>query len=145
MEMNSMAESRWKEDYDRLLELGKKSGDVIEPVQGQERRQNPRFRLRTETIWVKVEPRFSVIDVSISGISFYSNHLFRPGNRIQTSLGKAFSVEAEVLECEMVESDPDFMEAMYQVRCKFVNEAQGMQFLVMLKEMDNEENEVTIS
>lgn len=133
-----MSTEEWKADYKKLLEAAKNAGEIASSPKGSERRNNPRFKLRTESIWVKVEPRFHVIDISIDGISFYSTYQFRRDTVIQTSIGKAFSIEAKVLECEMVESDPDFMEAMYQVRCQFLDERMGMQFLVMLKEMDNQ-------
>lgn len=143
--MDVMSATEWKDDYERLLATAGSNGDLEANGNTHERRTNPRFKLHSETIWVKVEPRFSVIDVSINGIAFYSSYHFRPDTVIQTSIGKAFSIEAKVLDCEMVESDPDFMEAMYQVRCQFVDENMGMQFLVMLKEMDNINEGVSIS
>ena len=131
----------WQEEYKNLLESGKTSGEFVPMADGSERRNSPRFKLKTGYVWIKVEPRFEVMDVSVTGISLFSDFQFKPGNIITITMGKAFSVEANVLDCELVVSDEMFFENKYLVRGKFKDADIGMQFLVMIKEMDNLEVE----
>jgi len=132
-----MTKGEWKSDYDRIVNDSGKAGELAERDDGEDRRRHPRFRLKTGFVWVKVTPRFNVVDVSVSGLSLHSDFLFKEGDVVNITLGKAFAVEAEVVHCEMVATDPDFMEAKYLVRCQFEDEDTGIQFLVMIKEMDN--------
>lgn len=132
-----MTDGNWKDDYNRIITDSNNSGELDQREKGDDRRHHPRFRLKTGFVWVKVTPRFTVVDVSVSGIAIHSDFPFQNGDVINITLGKAFSVEAEVVNCSLVATDPDFMEAKYLVRCQFEDESIGMQFLVMIKEMDN--------
>ncbi len=131
----------WQEEYKNLLKSGRTAGEIVPMADGMERRKNPRFKLKTGYVWIKVEPRFQVVDVSVTGISLFSDFQFQPGNVITVTLGKAFSVEATVIDCQLVVSDEMFFENKYLVRGEFEGEDIGMQFLVMIKEMDDLEIE----
>lgn len=136
-----MAVLEWQEEYQNLLKSGATAGEFEPMADGMERRKNPRFKLKTGYVWIKVEPRFQVVDVSVTGISLFSDFQFQPGNVITVTLGKAFSVEATVIDCQLVVSDEMFFENKYLVRGEFEDEDIGMQFLVMIKEMDDLEIE----
>ncbi|HKI97364.1 MAG TPA: PilZ domain-containing protein [bacterium] len=132
-----MAGWQWKQDYEALLREGTTRGEVQPLPQGEERRDRPRFRLKSQYVFIKVEPRFEVVDVSVSGISVHSDFPFKIGETVSITLGKAFSVEATVVECPLVLADEDLLETKYEVHCRFADETVGMQFLVMMKQMDD--------
>jgi hypothetical protein len=126
----------WQKEYQNLLQRSLSSGAPTVDVPGAERRENPRFKLNSGYVWVRVEPRFTVVDVSISGIAFNSNLSFPIGQTIQLVLDGAFLVESRVVSCQMVEADSALLEVQYNVRCEFLNREHGMQLLVMIKEME---------
>ena len=128
---------QWKDDYEAMLREGAARGEVEPRPSGAERRLQPRFRLKTQHVFIKVEPRFGVVDVSISGIAVYSDFPFKNGQTVNITMGKAFSVEATVVDCTLVEAYPDLLETKYRVRCAFEDETTGMQFLVMMKQMED--------
>lgn len=128
---------QWKDDYEQLLRDGMSRGEVELLPNGDERRTQPRFRLKSQQVFIKVEPPFKVVDVSIAGISVHSDFPFKLGRMVTITLGKAMSVEATVVECGLVLADEDLLETKYLVRCQFEDEAVGMQFLVMMKQMDD--------
>jgi hypothetical protein len=132
-----MAGWQWKQDYEALLREGVANGQVERLAPGRERRVGPRFRLKSQHVHIRVEPRFEVVDVSVSGISVYSDFPFQVGRTVTITLGKAFSVEATVVDCPLVLADEDFLESKYLVRSRFADEMVGMQFLVMMKQMDD--------
>ncbi len=132
-----MTDWPWKDEYRALVRSGRDRGELEIRRALEERRAQPRFKLKSECVWIKVEPKFAVVDVSVTGIALYSDFPFEVGKWITITLGKAFSVEAEVRGCEVVESDPTLLEHKYLVRCGFEDEETGMKFLVMIKEMDN--------
>ena len=127
----------WEKEYESLLNESRKKGEVDSRAEASEKRLAPRFRLASGSIWIKLDLSFDVIDVSVSGISFYSSQPFEKNQVFAITLSKAFRIEAEILDCDLVETDPHMMEAQYLVRCRFVDEASAMRFLVMLKEMND--------
>lgn len=129
--------SQWQQDYEALLREARARGDLERFGNGCDQRGQPRFRLRSQQVFIKVEPRFDVMDVSVSGMAVLSDFPFRVGQTVTITLGKAFSVEATVMDCPLVLLNEDLLETKYQVRCRFADEAVGMQFLVMMKEMDD--------
>lgn len=129
--------SQWQQDYDELLQEAKTRGHLKRVATGDERRRQPRFQLRSQQVFIKVEPRFDVVDVSVSGMALLSDFPFQVGQSLNITLGKAFSVEASVVECPLELLDEDLLETKYHVHCRFADESVGMQFLVMMKQMDD--------
>jgi hypothetical protein len=133
----AMADSQWKQAYEEMLDEAEARGEVEELARDRERREEPRFRLRSRRVFMRVQLHFDVVDVSVAGISVYSDIPFKVNQPVIITLGKAFSVEATVVDCPLVEADPNLLETKYLVRCQFASEAVGMQFLVMMKQMDD--------
>ena len=131
-----MSENIWKREYQRLLEEGRKTQQVVEEAAPDGGRSHPRFLLDAAHVWIRVPIRFDLVEVSIAGIAFLSHIPFTPGETLILTLDKAFSIEAQVVECVLTESDSSLMELQYRVGCIFPDESHGMQMLVMLKEMD---------
>ncbi|MEE8394853.1 MAG: hypothetical protein V3S29_02280 [bacterium] len=131
-----MRNREWEKDYQAILEDSLTNGELV--TQGAaEKRAFPRFNLKSGSIWVKVDQSFDVIDVSVSGISFFSTYPFKADQTLGITLGKAFLIEAKVVETHLVEKDAIFLETAYRVACRFTDDKTGVRFLVMLKEMDN--------
>ena len=82
----------WREEYKNLLESEDAAGEIVTMAMGMERRKNPRFKLKTGYVWIKVEPRFEVMDVSVTGISLFSDFQFQSGDVITVTLGIARTV-----------------------------------------------------
>ena len=61
-----MSDANWKEAYEEILreEKEERDGGVSSP--GDERRKQPRFRIKSGYVWIKIQPRFFVVDVSVS-------------------------------------------------------------------------------
>lgn len=132
-----MTEWHWKDDYHALLEEGRSKGELTFAQDRTERRAQPRFRIKSQHVWIKIQPRFPVVDVSVTGMSVHSESPFRLGDNVSITLGKAFSLEAQVVDCILVVADELLMDSRYLVRLQFADETVGMQFLVMMKEMDD--------
>lgn len=137
-----MSDANWKEAYEELLRQEKEEKDGGESSGEDERRKQPRFRIKSGYVWIKIQPRFFVVDVSVSGISLLSDYPFEIGEELSITLGKALNIVSVVNECVLVRSDEAFLENKYLVRCAFENEAQGMEFLVMIKETDELDLEI---
>lgn len=137
-----IVERRWDKDYEELLQESMDSGDIAAAPGGAEKRSSPRFRIQSGAIWVRMDTCFDVLDASISGISFQADREFKVGAVLAITLGKAFKIEAEVIDCRIVETNPQMMEVGYVTRCRFTDEHSAVRFLVMLKAIDNQEIEL---
>lgn len=137
-----MNDAIWKEAYEELLRQEGAEKDGGEPSGEDERRVQPRFRIKSGYVWIKIQPKFFVVDVSVSGIALLSDYPFEIGEELSITLGKALNIVSVVKECVLMQSDEALLENKYLVRCAFENEAQGMEFLVMIKETDELDLEI---
>ncbi len=108
-----------------------------------ERRAAPRVPISSKQLTASVTDLGvkAVIDVqtrdmSTSGVCFFADRGFSSGAEIELSVAKVFSLSAIVVDCVMEETDASFLEVRYRVRCRFVNEKQGMEILVLAKEAE---------
>ena len=100
-----------------------------------EHRKHPRFTIESGSVKVSMEPLVSVVDVSVSGMAFRALQPFTKGHSITIAVPNVFTVEAEVVLCQMLEdTSSHFMEAYYRVHCKFADEELGKHLLVLLNE-----------
>lgn len=132
-----MDNREWEDEYEHVLEESTERGEIKMGSGEWEHRKDPRLGLKHAQVWIKVDLPFEVIDISISGISFYSTTKFIKDQTFAITLGKAFVIEALVVDCQLVETDKNMMEAHYRTACSFENPETGRQFLVMLKEADD--------
>ncbi len=131
-----MPDRDWESNYEQILHSSLDREEIDTREKSRENRVAPRFSLKSGTIWIKVDQSFHVNDISVSGISFYSTRPFEIKKKIAITLGKVFLIEAAVVDCRIVETDPDMLEAHYRISCQFSNEHSATQFLVILKDMD---------
>ena len=78
---------------------------------------------------------FPILNISISGISFYSEVNFKTGTKLVMSAMGMIALEVEVLSSEIEETDPSLMEYKYRVRAKFGPHVNGYQVYVLAREM----------
>lgn len=137
-----MDDPTWKDAYEQILRNEEEREQIDIAPTGLEKRRQPRFRIKTGYVWIKIQPKFSVVDVSVQGIALHSDYPFEVGEELNITLGKALNIASVVKECRLVQSDELLLENKYLVGCEFENEDQGMQFLVMMKETDDLELQI---
>lgn len=124
----------WQQEYERILEEAKKGGRVQILPNHAEKRRHPRFRLKTGKVLVTEQIPHDVVDLSVSGLAFYSDRPFAVGAAIMMSLHQVVAIQAEVMGCDAL-SGPD-APAPYKVRCQFQDADYGLRFLVVAMEME---------
>ena len=139
-----MQNGEWEKKYQSLLDKSRRDGEIEVLEGGAEKRAFPRFKLKSGTVWIQINLSFDVIDISVSGISFYSTRPFAKEQVLAITLGKAFRIESVVVGCDMVELEEKFLEIAYLVRCRFKDETSALRFMVMLKEVDDPEFDFSV-
>ena len=127
-----------QEEYARILEESRRRGDLMEEASGQERRTHPRLAVKAADIWISSVPEYSLVDLSISGLAIMANYPLQPGEVINMTLGTTLSMEAEVVNCVLVESPTDYSDAVFRIQCRFREELQGMELVVRVKRREFE-------
>jgi len=121
--------------YERALaESGEESS-------GDDRRSNTRIKADATSLSVRAELQVAAIDVSVSGLAFFSSFPMQVGQPVHITVGTIFTVEAEVVRCNLEHADEEFLETHYKVQCRFYEEEQGKYLLVMIKQMDEGKSE----
>ena len=129
-----MGQRNWEQEYERILQDATRRGRVqILPSQS-EKRKHPRFRLNGGKVLVTEQVPHDVVDLSVSGLAFYSDRAFTVGQSILMSLRQILAIQAEVLGCDPL-SGPD-APAAFKVRCRFQDVDYGLRFLVVAMEME---------
>lgn len=131
-----MTFGKFEEEYRLLMEqiidseeFGVEAGEV-------QRRKHPRFKTQSGTGFAYINSQYNLIDISASGLAFVSNQRHRMGERIKMDFENFMEIEAEVVSCSQIEPEPDSIEDIFRVHCKFSEENQGMKILMMLNEKD---------
>ncbi|MDH4248450.1 MAG: PilZ domain-containing protein [Deltaproteobacteria bacterium] len=130
----------YKKAYEKIISAQEPVGTIKKK---NERRYSPRLKVDTTELSISVTLAVSTINVSADGISFYSLHAFQIGQVFNIHLGKVFSLQAEVVACEVEEIDPELLEMRYRVHCRYTEPEGGVELLVLLKDMgqnDPDEN-----
>ena len=117
-----------QEAYQRVLENYQEEITFSDSMAGPEKRQFPRFKVKTSNLWISSLPEFSVADLSANGIALLSNHPVEAGKLLTLSEGKMLSVESKVVACTL-EMDAS---GQFRIRCLFLEELKGMELLVYL-------------
>ncbi len=136
----------WKDEYLEIRDLVAKEMEELniprqEVYQGtlpfDEKRQEPRYIFMEDSkIYGHMGPKaFPILNISIGGISFYSDIPFDEGTKLLMSALGMIALEVDVLDCEMEETDADLMEFRYRVRARFGPHVNGYQVYVLAREM----------
>jgi PilZ domain len=129
-----MGQRNWEDEYERILDQARSGGRVRVLPSGSERRRHPRFTLGQGEILVSEQVPHTILDLSVSGLSFYSERPFGAGQLLTISLRQLIAIQAEVLGSDVL-SGPD-APAPYKIRCRFTDEDYGLRFLVLAMQMD---------
>ena len=130
-----MDTQKLEQEYNRLIREGMLKGSIEIRGDGPEFRDSPRFEPIEAKIAVKVEPSFTILNISASGVAFMSNLPFLPGSILTLVLEGVIGVQARVIGCEMIETDERFLETQYRAQCCFDTPNHGKQMLLMMDEM----------
>ena len=129
-------DKKLEQNYQMLIEESVTSGIVKIGKNGDEMRKDPRFKVRDGSFSVRVEPTFEILDLSATGMAFLSDISFTPGTTITLFLEETTGVQAFVIGCVMMETNPDLLETRYRVQCRFENEEHGRRVLLMMSEVN---------
>ncbi len=143
---------RWKGEYESLkteLESLTPDADVLGELENLEvydgppgtgeRRSEPRYHFQANRdirVYAHIGPKsFQILNISVGGIAFFSDVEFEPGTNVLLSALGMVALDVDVVSCEMVETDSDFMEYQYLVRAKFSPRVNGYLVYVLSREM----------
>jgi PilZ domain len=124
----------WLAGYRRELEQARARGCVYELAPVAERRGQPRIRIHSRDVAAPGAGPLEVKDMSVTGLAFRSGRAYAPQRPLTLSLAHVFSAETDVLACERQDDRRD--PPRYRVRCRFRDEAQGLQFLALTLELE---------
>ena len=120
-------------EYEQILERSRENGEIHGAQGGSEKRRHPRLSVDSQDMWISTVPEFSVIDMSMSGMAFHSNHPLEAGEVIHIALGAMLSVDATVRSCKLEEAPSEYLDAQFRIQCEFLQDYSGMELLVSLK------------
>jgi PilZ domain len=130
-----MGQWNLEREYELLIEEGLANGEITVRKDGPDLRAEPRFRLRGSRVAVRVEPQLKVVDLSAAGIAFLSEQPFNPGDVLHVIIKDTLAIQARVVGCQLVETDPALLELHYRVHCRFNDVSNGKQLLLLMKEI----------
>lgn len=129
-----------EEDVNTLLrkhiEEARKDQKPLPIGSGAERRKATRLDANTTELTIRTETKVQAIDISVAGLAFFSKFPIEIGLQLQITLSNLFTVDAEVVNCNIEDQDPNFLDLLYKVQCKFPEEEQGKYLLVAIKELE---------
>ena len=131
-----MANPKLEDSYRNLLLKSQLSGETEAAREGRERREHPRIHVDAADIQVDTDSWIFVINLSISGIAFYSNSQFTLGQQVTISHDTGDSVKAKVVEAHPEGEDAASLVGQYRICCQFDDPSEGMAFLLGIKESE---------
>lgn len=131
-----MANPKFENSYLDLLRKGQLSGEAEAQREGLERRQHPRIHVDAADIQVDTDSWIFVINLSISGIAFFSDSEFTLGQQVTISMDTGNSVKARVVEAHPEGEDATSLVGQFRVCCEFEDANEGMAFLLEIKESE---------
>ena len=130
-----MAINDWDDEYESLLQNIKSDEDVDSAIKN--KRKEPRFLVDRVLVNALHVYEFEAIDISAEGIAFRSEISFRIGSRLHLTFQQIISIEVDVVNRNMFESDADFMEYQYRIGSQYVDSSQGKHLIVLMYRLDN--------
>lgn len=119
--------------YEEILDASRKRGEILGEGGARDKRRHPRLSVDSGDLFISSVPEFSVLDMSLSGMAFLSNHPLGDGEIIHIALGSMLSVDAQILSCRLEEAPSEFLDAQFRINCEFLHDSRGMEMLVTLK------------
>lgn len=131
-----MAKEELDDQYELILEQERREGRVVEEYTGPERRKNPRIKVVPGDLPVEIDPWVFAIDVSISGMAFYSDKEEEAGKIVDIDLAGLPPVKARVVDSHLEQSDNPYQPSRHRLHCEFEDPEKGKELLVRIKEME---------
>ncbi len=126
-----MVDNTWDDEYESLLQN-------LKPVPAiKNKRKEPRFRTDRVLVNALNVYEFETIDISAQGIAFRSDLSLRIGSRLNLTFEQIISIEVEVVNRNIFESDANFMEYQYRFGCKYIYPSQGKKLVVLIYQLDH--------
>ena len=132
-----MSDEELDRQYQKTLRAAREKGHVLGEYDGQERRRNPRIKVVPGDMPVEIDPWVFAIDVSISGVAFYSDKAVEPGKTVDIDLVDMPPVKAKVIDCNMEKADSPYLPSRFRLHCEFEDEEMGKALLVRIKELES--------
>lgn len=132
-----MIEKNVNQLLEKHIEEARREQEPAPGGSGAERRTATRLDANTTELTVRTSETVHAIDISVAGLAFFSKFPVQIGQQLQITLGTVFTVDAEVVKCHLEDQDPNFMDLIYKVQCKFPEEEQGKYLLVAIKELED--------
>lgn len=129
---NAMSIENQEQRYQVLLEEAEGAGNIESGEDKPGGESHPRFKIEGTEMQIDIRLKVSVIDISRSCVSFLSNIRFNIGQRYDFKVGSVFSIQAEVMKCEMVETDAGLMEMQFRVESDFIEQELGLHSLLSI-------------
>lgn len=133
-----MANPKLEDSYLDLLRKSRFSAESEAQRDERERRRHPRIQVDAADIQVDTDSWIFVINLSISGIAFYSDTQFTLGQEVTISIESGASVKAKVIEASPEGEDAASLAGQYRVCCQFDDPTEGMDFLLGIKDSEEE-------
>lgn len=131
-----MSDEELEQQYQQILHSAREKGEILGEYGGPERRRNPRIKVVPGEMPVEIDPWVFAIDVSISGVAFYSDHAVEPDDIVDIDLADLAPVKAKVVSCQMEEADTPYQPSRYRLHCEFADEEEGKALLIRIKELE---------
>ena len=93
-------------------------------------RVNPRFRIKTDDLWISSVPEFNLLDISISGLAISANYPLDKGLMIEISIGSGLRATATVVDCKLISSADEWTDAEFRISCRYTEDLLGKEILV---------------
>jgi hypothetical protein len=131
-----MSQAGLQERYDGILaeEIERAERSLL--ARDAERRGALRVPVVCAEMSVSIQVTVSAVNLSASGACFFADRPFSLGSRLDVSIASVFSVQATVVHCEMEDSGSELLEVHYRVHCRFDDEEEGRNLLVLAKERE---------
>ena len=92
---------------------------------GPERRSNPRFKLSSGSGWIRTIPKYSLLDISASGVALKSDYPVRTGDLVRVSLRDGPSADALVVSCRLGRMPKLHLIPEFRLGCRFTTRHEG--------------------
>lgn len=133
--LDEKSKQMWRVEYERRL-VSDASQGLLDVSRSSDRREAPRLRLNpSDTIWIHNGwVSVPVVNLSRTGLACHSEREFFMGDSMVLKFGLSLVAEAQVLGCEIEETDPNFMECRYKIRVQYGKRENGYKIYVLARD-----------
>lgn len=132
-----MAEKQTERVYEILIEQSRERGELESEEYPSNHRKHPRIRVNALSLSVDGEHDVDTIDLSVAGVSFYSETPFEAGIRIMLSPDEIFHTAAVVVDCQHAHDVEDVDDQLYRISCRFEDNESGVEFMLLTRDLES--------